>query len=49
MTRLVADLPEDLPAAVVVVLHLSPGYPSALAHILAKAGSLPATDRRRAS
>ena len=46
LTRLVADLPADLPAAVVVVLHHSRGSPSLLAHILARAGLLPAMDAR---
>ena len=46
LTRLVADLPEDLPAAVVVVLHHTPGSPSALAYILASAGGLPAREAR---
>jgi two-component system, chemotaxis family, protein-glutamate methylesterase/glutaminase len=46
LTRLVAELPADLPAAVVVVLHVSPDHPSRLAHILAKAGLLPAMEAR---
>jgi two-component system, chemotaxis family, protein-glutamate methylesterase/glutaminase len=46
LTRLVAELPADLPAAVVVVLHLSPDHPSFLAHILAHAGPLPAMEAR---
>jgi two-component system chemotaxis response regulator CheB len=46
LTYLVARLPVDLPAAVVVVLHLSPHLPSHLAHILARAGLLPATEAR---
>jgi two-component system chemotaxis response regulator CheB len=37
----VARLPTDLPAAICVVLHISPGSPSALAHILERAGRLP--------
>ena len=41
LKRLVADLPEDLPAAVCVVLHVSASSPSALAGILARAGPLP--------
>jgi two-component system, chemotaxis family, protein-glutamate methylesterase/glutaminase len=49
MKRLVADLPGDLLAAVVVVLHQTPGYPSALASILSRAGPLPATDARDGS
>jgi two-component system chemotaxis response regulator CheB len=37
----VAGLPADLPAAVCIVLHIAPSGPSALAHILARAGRLP--------
>jgi two-component system, chemotaxis family, protein-glutamate methylesterase/glutaminase len=46
LISLVAGLPADLPAAVVVVLHLSADVPSHLAYILAKAGALPATEAR---
>jgi two-component system, chemotaxis family, protein-glutamate methylesterase/glutaminase len=46
LTRLVADLPLQLPAAVVVLLHLSAVVPSHLAYVLARAGGLPATDAR---
>jgi two-component system, chemotaxis family, protein-glutamate methylesterase/glutaminase len=41
LRRVVAALPEDLHAAVCIVLHISPGSPSALAHILQRAGTLP--------
>lgn len=41
LRTVVSGLPPDLPAAVCVVLHLSPASPSALAHILARAGRLP--------
>jgi two-component system chemotaxis response regulator CheB len=46
LTRLVADLPRDLPASVVVVLHRSPGYSSALAGLLSRAGHLPTEEAR---
>jgi len=46
LTYLVAHLPRDLPAAVAVVVHHPAGHPSALAHILAGAGRLPAHDAR---
>lgn len=41
LRRVVSDLPDDLGAAVCVVLHLAPGAPSALAPILQRAGRLP--------
>jgi two-component system chemotaxis response regulator CheB len=41
LKALVSRLPSDLPAAVCVVLHLAPTSPSALAGILARAGTLP--------
>jgi two-component system chemotaxis response regulator CheB len=41
LRRVVAGLPEDLPAAVCIVLHIAPGSPSALARILERAGPLP--------
>lgn len=41
LTRLVAGLPGDLPAAVFVVLHVPPDVPSALASILARSGRMP--------
>jgi two-component system, chemotaxis family, protein-glutamate methylesterase/glutaminase len=41
LRRVVATLPEDLHAAVCIVLHIAPGSPSALAHILERAGTLP--------
>ena len=46
LSRLVAGLPEDLPAAVVVVLHLPEGFPSHLAEILNRAGRLRAAEAR---
>jgi two-component system chemotaxis response regulator CheB len=41
LTRVVRGLPDDLRAAVCVVLHIAPGGPSMLAHILGRAGTLP--------
>src|SRR5688500_16870153 len=40
LQRLVADLPNDFPAAVFVVLHIWPGSPSLLPEILSRAGQL---------
>jgi two-component system, chemotaxis family, protein-glutamate methylesterase/glutaminase len=40
---LVSGLPYDLPAAVCVILHVSPTGPSLLSEILTRAGSLPAS------
>ena len=39
LSRLVAALPEGLPAAVLVVLHVAPGAPSVMPQILARAGA----------
>jgi two-component system chemotaxis response regulator CheB len=50
LTEVVAGLPPDLPAAVLVVLHLSPTSESALPRILARAASMPvahAEDREK--
>ena len=41
LTRLVADLPADLPAAVVIAQHLDPRRPSHLAEILERHATLP--------
>lgn len=41
LRKVVAGLPEDLAAAVCIVLHIAPGSPSALAPILQRAGTLP--------
>jgi two-component system chemotaxis response regulator CheB len=46
LRQLVAGLPADLPAAVCIVLHISPGSPSALAGILGRAGPLPCRQAR---
>jgi two-component system, chemotaxis family, protein-glutamate methylesterase/glutaminase len=43
LRQLVRELPEDLPAAVLVVLHLSPTSRSLLAPILERSGRLPAS------
>lgn len=43
LSELVAGLPSDLPAAVFVVLHVSPYGRSAMPVILSRAGKLPAT------
>lgn len=43
LTRLVADLPKDLPAAVFIVIHVSPQSKSLLPNILSRRGSLPAS------
>jgi two-component system chemotaxis response regulator CheB len=42
LEKLVAGLPADLPAALFVVRHLSPGVKSVLPMVLSKAGPLPA-------
>ena len=42
LTRLAGDLPEDLPAAVAIVLHLPRSGTSVLADILDRHGTLPA-------
>ena len=42
LTQLVASLPADLPAAVMVVLHITATGPSLLPEILTRAGDLPA-------
>ena len=44
LQQLVAYLPADLPAAVLVATHLAPSAPSKVAAILAKAGPLPAVN-----
>jgi two-component system chemotaxis response regulator CheB len=42
LRTVVAGLPPDMPAPVVIVLHISPAAPSALPRILDRAGPLPA-------
>lgn len=44
LERLVAGLPEDFPAALFVVWHLSPGVRSVLPRVLERAGPLPAVN-----
>jgi two-component system chemotaxis response regulator CheB len=46
LRRLCADLPADLPAAVLVTQHLSPSARSVLPQLLTKAGPLPAATPR---
>lgn len=46
MRRFVAGMPADLPAAVLVVLHVPPDRPNHLAVILDRASPLPATIAR---
>jgi two-component system, chemotaxis family, protein-glutamate methylesterase/glutaminase len=46
LEKLVAGLPRDLPAAVFVVWHLSPGVRSVLPNVLSRAGPLPAEHPR---
>jgi two-component system chemotaxis response regulator CheB len=46
LTRLVAQLPGDLPASVLVVLHVSPHHKSVLPDILTRHGDLPARHPR---
>ncbi|NYJ05325.1 chemotaxis protein CheB [Petropleomorpha daqingensis] len=46
LQQLVAGLPADLPAAVLVAVHLQPSSDSALPKVLARAGALPAAHPR---
>ena len=46
LTRVVKGLPRDLRAAICIVLHIAPGSPSMLAHILGRAGPLPCRPAR---
>ncbi len=42
LLKMVKDLPPDLPAAVLIVVHSSPNFPSLLPELLTRAGPLPA-------
>ena len=44
LQRILPALPSDLPAAILIVLHLSPHSAGLLPHILGKFGSLPASN-----
>jgi two-component system chemotaxis response regulator CheB len=46
LSRLVADLPADLPAAVLIVLHIAASRPSYLAGILGRVAKLPVAQAR---
>jgi two-component system, chemotaxis family, protein-glutamate methylesterase/glutaminase len=46
LRRLASGLPEDLPHALVVALHMAPGTPSVLARIIDRSGPLSATAAR---
>jgi two-component system, chemotaxis family, protein-glutamate methylesterase/glutaminase len=46
LSRLVADLPEDLPAAIFIVLHMSPHTGTALPRILSRQTKLPVDHAR---
>jgi two-component system chemotaxis response regulator CheB len=47
ISKLVAGLPPDLPAAVCIVVHLRPYADSSLAHVLERASSLPVVAARQ--
>jgi len=44
LVRVLGQLPRDLPAAILVVQHVPADVPSQMAHILGRAGPLPATE-----
>jgi two-component system chemotaxis response regulator CheB len=46
LTQLVAEMPADLPAAIFVVMHVSPYHRSTLPEILSRSGPLPASHAR---
>jgi chemotaxis response regulator CheB len=46
LTAVLSALPDDYPAAVVIVLHLDPHHRSTLASLLARTCSLPVHERR---
>jgi len=46
LQRLIGNLPGDFPAAIFIVVHISPDSPGMLPQIFANAGQLPAADGR---
>src|SRR5262249_53671611 len=41
LSSLCRDLPQNFPAAIFIVMHVSPNYPSLLPDLLARSGKLP--------
>ena len=46
LTLLLSAIPKDLPATLLVAMHLAPGLPSVLARILSRAACFPFTEAR---